>query len=115
MLDALNLLPLTVRYRCPMAARKLGRSLARLSLDGSYRDGVDDIFRFAAAGEIVRRPIKALQNRTDGGGAGEPFSQFISNISRLKIGKDQNVRTAADRRTRSLRLRDGRQQSCIGL
>src|SRR2546423_5372112 len=51
-------------------ARKLTTcaTLARfagLGLHGGDRDCVDDVVRFTAAREVVRRPIKALQNRPD--------------------------------------------------
>src|SRR5437762_3979743 len=89
-------MPATVRYRCPVATRKLDGSFAGLGLDRGNRDGVDDIFGLAAAGEIVCRPIEPLQNRADRSCASEPLSQFVSNVSRLKIGKDQNIRATAD-------------------
>ena len=44
-------------------------SLPGLGLDGGDGDGVDDVTRGAAAGEIVRGFVQALKNRSDRSGA----------------------------------------------
>ena len=78
----------TVRHRCPVAAEKLAGGFPRLGLDRGNRDGVDDVLGLAAAGQIVRGPIKTLQNRPNRSRAGEPLSQLVSYVARLEIGKD---------------------------
>src|SRR5258708_29162448 len=70
--------------------------LSRLSLNGSDRNRVDNVFGLATTGEIVGGSIQALQDRADRRRASQPLGPFISDVAGLQIGKDEHVGTAAD-------------------
>src|SRR6185503_16356292 len=59
--------------------------------------------------------VQTLENRSDGGGARQAFRQFVSDVSSLQIGKDQDVRTSRDGRSRRFRLGYRRNQRRISL
>ena len=70
--------------------------LSRLGLNGGDRNRVDNVFGLATAGEIVGGSIQALQDWADRRRSGQPLGQFISDVARLQIGKDEYVGAAAD-------------------
>ena len=70
--------------------------LSGLRLHCGYGDGIDNIFRFTAAGKVVCRLIKSLKNWADRRRARESFSKFVSDIAGLQIRKDQNICLAGD-------------------
>src|SRR5688500_261483 len=73
--------------------------LARLTclrLDRGDRDGVDDVFGLAAAGEVVAGAVEALEDRADRGAAGEAFGKFVSDVAGVQVGENKDVRAAGD-------------------
>ena len=89
--------------------------LSRLRLDGGDGDGVDDVFGFAAAREVVAGFVEALQDGADGGAAGQSLGQFVGDVAGLQIGKDQHVGAAGDTLSRALSICRPRQQRGVGL
>ena len=89
--------------------------LAGLRLNGRDRDGVDDVVGLAAAREIVRGFGQPLENRPDGGRAGQPFGQLVADVSRIDVGEDQDVRASGDGGALRLRFADGRHEGGVEL
>ncbi|CAN5430037.1 hypothetical protein BH18ACI3_BH18ACI3_17560 [soil metagenome] len=52
-----------------------------LRLNRRDRDGIDDVFGFAAARQIVAGTIKSLEDRADGGASGEAFGKFVGDVA----------------------------------
>ncbi|MCP4187195.1 MAG: transporter substrate-binding domain-containing protein [Gammaproteobacteria bacterium] len=61
------------------------------SLLGSQSNQLINIAGRAASGQIVSGLVKPLQYRSDGLAATETFSEFITNIAGIKIGKYQYI------------------------
>ena len=76
---------------------------------------VDDVLHRTAARKIVGRFCQTLQDRTDRSRSRQPLRQFVTDISGLKIRKDQCIRAALHGACRRLRLRDFRNQRRIRL
>jgi hypothetical protein len=73
-------------------------------LDGSNRHGIDNVFCLASAGEIIRWLVEALQDWSDSCRPSQSFGKFISNVSRLQIRENQDIRTTPYRRAWSFGL-----------
>src|SRR5215469_1499383 len=60
-------------------------------LDRGDGDDMDDVVGRAPAGEIVRRPSKTLENRSERDSAGETFDKFVRDVAGIKIREDKDV------------------------
>ena len=88
---------------------------ARLCLDRGDGHGVNDVFGFAAARKIVGGFVESLENRSDGGRAGQSFGKFVGDVARLQVRErstrllgrppaSQELLTAQPRDQRGIRL-----------
>ncbi len=89
--------------------------LSRLRLHGGDGDGVNDVLGLAAARKVVGGLVQALQDRADGGRAGEAFGQLVGDVAGLQVWEDEDVGAARDRGAGRLRLADRGDERGVGL
>src|SRR2546426_580574 len=66
----------------------LGCCFSRLGLHRSDGHSIDNVLRFAAAGEIICRLVESLEDWSDRSCAGQSFGELVSDVARLKIRED---------------------------
>ena len=86
-----------------------------LRLDRSDGDDVHDILNGAAAGQVVDRLGKTLDDRADGLRVAQTLHQLVADVARLQIREDQHVRLAGNRAARALQFADGGNERGIRL
>ena len=84
-------------------------------LDRGDRDDIDNIFRRAAAREIIGWASEALQDWPDGGCASRAFDEFVRDVAGVEIGEYQHIGAAGNRRAGRLGGTDGGHDGSIGL
>ena len=75
-------------------------------MNGGYRHDADDVFGNATAGKIVYGISKTLADRSDRFGAAESLGQFVTDVSGLNVGEDEDVRFARNLAARSFQSGD---------
>ena len=94
------------------------RDAARPERGGlAHGDGgdADDVVGLAAAREVVDGARQALEDRAEGGRAGEAFDEFVGDVARLEVGEDEDVGGAAEGAVLRLLRGDGRHEGGVGL
>ncbi len=78
--------------------------------------GGDDVVDLGAARQVGDRLGEALEDRADGGGAGQVAGQLVAEIGGVQVREDQHVGPAGDRAVAGeLGRGDRRDEGAVGL
>src|SRR5574344_366969 len=77
--------------------------------------GDNDVVRRTAAAQVADRFCKSLKNRTVCVCMSKALDEFVADVSRVEVRKNERIDFASDRAARCLFVGDRRNQRCISL